>query len=172
VPKRCRKILKTPTRRNSSKNSNKRTLHLLRRRRRTRKRKRKNCFTCGKPRHYAKDCSDGEWKPKKKFANMIEANEGTSGHANLLPAVLSVCHSPYWWVDTGANIHVCSDISLFSSYLGRRSSSLLMRNGARAAARGVDTVDLKLTSGKAYLVVLCYVEMAINLCLNLISAYF
>jgi hypothetical protein len=67
---------------------------------------------------------------------------------------------------------VCGDISLFSSYLGRRSSSLLMRNGACAAARGVGTVDLKLTSGKAYLVVLCYVEMAINLCLNLISAYF
>jgi hypothetical protein len=55
----------------------------------------KKCFTCGKPRHYAKDCSDGEWKPKKKSANMIEANEGTSGHSNLLPAVLSVCHSPY-----------------------------------------------------------------------------
>jgi hypothetical protein len=40
VPMRCRKILKTPTRRNSSKNLNKRTLHLLRRRKkRTRKRK-------------------------------------------------------------------------------------------------------------------------------------
>jgi len=34
VPMWCRKILNTPTRRNSSKNSNKRTLHLLRRRRR------------------------------------------------------------------------------------------------------------------------------------------
>jgi hypothetical protein len=32
VPMWCKKILKSPTRRNSSKNSNKRTLHLLRRR--------------------------------------------------------------------------------------------------------------------------------------------
>jgi hypothetical protein len=55
--------------------------------------KKKNCFTCGKPRYYAKDCPDGEWKPKKKSANMIEANEEISGLGNLLPAVLLVCHS-------------------------------------------------------------------------------
>ena len=36
VPTWCRKILNTPTRRNFSKNSNKRTLHLLRRRRKRR----------------------------------------------------------------------------------------------------------------------------------------
>ena len=39
-------------------------------------------------------------------------------------------------------------ISLFSCYQVGRSSSLLMGNGARAAVRGVGTVDLKLTSGK------------------------
>jgi hypothetical protein len=38
VPMWCRKTLKIPTRRNSSKSSNKRQLHLLRRRRRIRKR--------------------------------------------------------------------------------------------------------------------------------------
>ena len=47
---------------------------------------------------------------------MDEANEGTSRYGNLLPIVLSVCHSPDWLVDTGANIRVCADISLFSSY--------------------------------------------------------
>jgi len=52
----------------------------------------------------------------KKYANMVEADGGTSGYGNLLPTVLLVCHSPDWWVDTGANIHVCADISLFSSY--------------------------------------------------------
>jgi hypothetical protein len=59
---------------------------------------------------------------------MIEANEGISGLGNLLPAVLLVCHSPDWWVDTGANIYVCADISLFSSYQVGRSFSLLMGN--------------------------------------------
>ena len=70
------------------------------------------------------------------------------GYDNLLPTVLSVCHSPDWWVDTGANIHVCADVSLFSSYQVGRTSSLLMGNGAHVAVHGVGTVDLKLTSEK------------------------
>ena len=78
--------------------------------------KKGNCFTCGKPKHYARDCEKSKWKPKKKSANMIEADGGTSEYGNLLPIVLSVCHSPDWLVDTGANIRVCADISIFSSY--------------------------------------------------------
>ena len=58
--------------------------------------KKGNCFTYGKPGYYAKDCLDGKWKPKKKSANMIEADRGTSGDGNLLPTVLSVFHSPDW----------------------------------------------------------------------------
>ena len=87
------------------------------------------------------------YRPKKS-ANMIVDDGGTSGYGNLLPTILSVCHTPDWWIYTGANIHVCADISLFSSYQVGRTSSLLMGNGARAAVRGVGTVDLKLTSGK------------------------
>ena len=123
-------ILNTSTRRNSSKNSNKRTLHLLRR---TTTRKRGIVSENTTPGHYAKDCPDGKWKPKKKSANMIEADGETSGYDNLLYIVLLVFHSPDWWVDIGANIHVCADISLFSSYQVGRTSSLLMGNGACAA---------------------------------------
>jgi hypothetical protein len=43
---------------------------------------------------------------------------------------------------------VCADVSSFSSYQVRRTSSLLMGNGACAAVCSVGTVDLKLTSGK------------------------
>jgi len=68
------------------------------------------------------------------------------GYGKLLPTVLLVCHSPDWWIDTDGNIHVCADVSLFSTY--HCASSLLMGNGARAAVHGVGTVDLKLTSGK------------------------
>ena len=107
-----------------------------------------NCFTCGKPGHYARECEEAKSKPNKKTANIVETDAGTMGYDNLLPTVLLVCHSPDWWVDTGANIHVCADISLFSSYQVGRTSSLLMGNGARAAVRGVVMVDLKLTSGK------------------------
>ena len=61
--------------------------------------------------------------PRKKSVNMVEADGGTSGYGNLLSTVLSVCHSLGWWVDTGANIYVCADISLFSSYQVGRTSS-------------------------------------------------
>ena len=53
-----------------------------------------------------------------------------------------------WWFNTGANVHVCADISLFSSYQAVQDSSVLMENGSHASVRGVDTIDLKFISGK------------------------
>jgi hypothetical protein len=78
----------------------------------------------GSPDHWVSACPNRKFKQEKKPAhekksvNMVvsETTEGTSGYGNLLPTVLSVCQSPEWWADTGANIHVCADISLFSSY--------------------------------------------------------
>jgi hypothetical protein len=72
---------------------------------------------------------------------------GTSGYGNL-PYILSVFQSITWWLDSGVNVHVCSDASLFSSYQVARDSSMLMENGSHASIHGVGTVDLKLTSGK------------------------
>jgi hypothetical protein len=72
---------------------------------------------------------------------------GTSGYGNL-PYVLLVFQSTTWWLDSSANVHMCSDASLFSSYQVTRDSSMLMGNGSHASVRGVGTVDLKLTSGK------------------------
>jgi hypothetical protein len=62
-----------------------------------------------------------------------ETAEGTLGYGNLLPTVLSVCQSPEWWADTGANIHVCADISLFSSYQRKGARALLMGEGITCA---------------------------------------
>jgi hypothetical protein len=72
---------------------------------------------------------------------------GTSGYGNL-PYILSVFQYTTWWLDSGANVHVCSDASLFSSYQVARDSSVLMGNVSHASVHGVGTVDLKLTSGK------------------------
>ena len=79
---------------------------------------------------------------------VISEPGGTSGYGNLLPTVLSVFCSLEWWVDTGANILVCADASLFSSYQDGGTSSLLMGNGLHARVLGVGTVNLKFTSGK------------------------
>jgi NO-binding membrane sensor protein with MHYT domain len=80
-----------------------------------------------------------------------ETTEGTSGYGNLLPTVLSVCQSPEWWAYTSANIHVCVDISLFSSYQCKGARALLMGNKSHARVLGFGIVTLKFTSGKAML---------------------
>ena len=53
-------------------------------------------------------------------------------------------------MNTRANINVCADVSLFSSYHADRIVALLMRNGSHARSVGVGTVILKFTSGKRY----------------------
>ena len=69
---------------------------------------------CASMEHFTAKCPNGKGKDS---ANMVISEPGgTSGYGNLLPTVLSVFCSPEWWVDTGANIHICADTSLFSSY--------------------------------------------------------
>jgi hypothetical protein len=117
------------------------------------------CFVCGSTDQWASVCPSHKFKQEKKPAqekkttNMVvsETTEGTSGYDNLLPTVLSVCQSPEWWADTGANIHVCADIYLFSSYQCKGARALLMGNETHAHVLGVGTVILKFTSGKTVL---------------------
>jgi hypothetical protein len=56
-------------------------------------------------------------QPKQKTADMVVSSSGgeTSGYGNL-PYVLSVFQSITWWLDSSANVHMCSDASLLSSY--------------------------------------------------------
>jgi hypothetical protein len=75
---------------------------------------------CGSPNHWPKKCpnfKERKCQPKQKTVNMVVSSSrgGTSGYGNL-PNVLLVFQSTTWWLHSGANIHVCSDASLFSSY--------------------------------------------------------
>jgi hypothetical protein len=75
------------------------------------------CYTCGSPDHFATKCPDHKDHKAPKTAIMVVSEGGeTTGYGNFLPIVLSMCSSPEWWIDTGANIHVGADISMFSSY--------------------------------------------------------
>jgi hypothetical protein len=74
----------------------------------------KTCFVCGNPDHFAGKCPD--CKMPKSADMVISEGARTSGYDNSLLTILSICFSPKWWIDIGANIHVCADISMFSSY--------------------------------------------------------
>jgi hypothetical protein len=60
-----------------------------------------SCFICGEVDHFSKDYLECA-VCKKKVKNLF--------------IVLSVFQSPCWWIDTGAIVHVCADISKFTSY--------------------------------------------------------
>jgi hypothetical protein len=89
------------------------------------KKKKKNkedesCFVCGSPDHWAKKCPNHKGRkpqPEQKTANMVLSSSGggTSGYGNL-PYILLVFQSTTWWLYSDANVHVCSNASLFSSY--------------------------------------------------------
>jgi hypothetical protein len=107
---------------------------------------------CGSPNHWAKKCPNRKGRkpqPDQKTTNMVvsSSTSGTSGYGNL-SYVLSVFQSTTWWLDSGANVHVCYDASLFSYYQVERDSSVMMGNESHASVHGVGTVDLKLTLGK------------------------
>jgi hypothetical protein len=105
---------------------------------------------CDSPNYWAKKCPNCKGRkpqPEQKTANMMtNTGDGTSGHSNL-SSVLSVVQSTTWWLDFGANIHVCSDVSLVSSYQVARDSSMMIENESHAYVHGVGTIDLKLTLG-------------------------
>src|SRR5881394_4680100 len=95
------------------------------------------CFICGELGHFSKDCPDRADRRGKKGSKSVNVvtTSNTDGYGILL-TVLSVFQTPCWWIDTGANVHVCSGISV------------LMENGSHASVLCVGTVDLKFTSGK------------------------
>jgi hypothetical protein len=74
---------------------------------------------------------------------VVVSEAGESGYEL---EILLACQSTNWWVDTGANIHVCSNLNLFSSYQVANSCSVLMGNGSRVVVQGVGRVNMKLTS--------------------------
>ena len=79
-------------------------------------------------------------------ANVVVSEAG--GGSGYVPSVLLACQSTNWWIDTGANVHVCADYNLFSSYQACSGSTIMMGNETRAVVRGTGRVDLRLTLGK------------------------
>ena len=92
------------------------------------------CHVCGDPDHWAPSCPNCYDKRHLgkggKTANVVigDTDMKDAGYG-IFPTILSVCHAPDWLIDTGANVHVCGDISMFSSYHTAGTSTVLMGNG-------------------------------------------
>jgi hypothetical protein len=83
------------------------------------------CFVCGKGGHLMKDCRhrktqiDGQ---QKKDVNVTIGKNNDNEADPFRVWKFTIClfgHSIFrLWVNTGGNVHVCFDLSLFSSYQG------------------------------------------------------
>ena len=82
--------------------------------------------------------------PSSSHANIIISDDGlvlTKSEINL--ASLSID----WWIDTGATVHICTNVSSFSFYQEVKERTVMMGNFSVANIYGVGTVDIRFTSG-------------------------
>ncbi|KAL8124691.1 hypothetical protein AgCh_012369 [Apium graveolens] len=145
----------------------------------------KPCWSCGQVGHWSKDCPT----KKAKKTEVAQANvvlgtasgpvvnmvviEATASETNVdryvsyNPVIFSTYLSNEWLIDTGANVHICADISLFVSYQQSHSLTVKMGNASVAQVHGVGNVDLKFPSGR--ILSLTRVHHVPNMCRNIIS---
>ena len=60
----------------------------------------------------------------------------------------SILNSNDWWIHSGANVHACTDKTLFSSYQVSGTRTVSIGNGSVARVLGEGQVKLKLSFGK------------------------
>jgi hypothetical protein len=80
-----------------------------------------NCFTCGKPGNYARECEETKWKPNKKTVNTVEIDAGTVGYSNLLPTVFQFA---IHLIGTLIQVQIYMCVLMFLCFLLIRSGGL------------------------------------------------
>ncbi|KAL2249826.1 UNVERIFIED_CONTAM: hypothetical protein Sindi_2456300 [Sesamum indicum] len=105
--------------------------------------------------HWAKFCPNKKAKTGQAVVNMVvggssgaSTSGATDGYVSVQPELLTI-YEPYdWLIDTGANVHVCADKSLFVSYQAISGRTVTMGNSSTADVLGIGSVDLKFSSGR------------------------
>ena len=72
---------------------------------------------------------------------------GTFSRSKLPKSEIFMTYLPTdWYIDTGTNVHVCSNISSFISYQNLQGRTVTMGNSTVAQVLGQGRVDLRFTS--------------------------
>ena len=110
--------------------------------------------------HFIKDCPAKKMKKIEKHSSgsnpqvnvVIGGSEQASGstgglYVSFNPQVFIIYEPNEWILDTGANVHVCADKSLFVSYQAIHGRSVTMGNATASRVLGIGRMDLRLPSG-------------------------
>ncbi|CAM8890197.1 unnamed protein product [Rhodiola kirilowii] len=125
------------------------------------------CWICGKPGHYKNECrmaknekGKGKMnvgdKGKDKCPSNLQGNFSISDcnfEMNYVSLIAETCYvqddEVAWWIDSGANKHVCKDRHSFKTYETVKEGAVLyMGNESTAPIIGQGTVVLEFSSGK------------------------
>ncbi|KAL0347687.1 UNVERIFIED_CONTAM: Retrovirus-related Pol polyprotein from transposon TNT 1-94 [Sesamum calycinum] len=115
----------------------------------------KPCWNYGQVGHWAKLCPNKKAKTGQTVVNMVvggfsgaSTSGATEGYVSIQPELLTI-YKPYdWLIDTGVNVHVCADKSLFVSYQAITGKTVSMGNSSTVEVLGIGSVDLKFPSGR------------------------
>ena len=96
-----------------------------------------NCFF--RKKEPAKPAPKGNGSNK---VNMIEMNPTSFRLASSSHLVNSLTASTDWYLDSGANIHVCNDRSSFSNYQESRGGSISLADDSTNSIIGSGRIEL------------------------------
>ncbi|GJY96943.1 zinc finger, CCHC-type containing protein, partial [Tanacetum coccineum] len=119
------------------------------------------CWKCGKTGHIKRDCKGVNFGNKANGSGIKGSVDGLSNSLkgqNICNKSLQVYNVTYvseayfmldddvaWWVESGANVHVCKDRFWFKTYESLNDGSTLhMGNESKALVLGCGYVDLRL----------------------------
>ncbi|KAL0303152.1 UNVERIFIED_CONTAM: hypothetical protein Sradi_6183300 [Sesamum radiatum] len=110
----------------------------------------KPCWNYRQVGHWAKLCPNKKVKTGQTTVNMVVGDASTlgttEGYASVQPELLTIYEPCDWLIDTGANVHLCADKSLFVSYHGITGRTISMGNSSTIEVLGIGSVDLKFHS--------------------------
>ncbi|KAL2232001.1 UNVERIFIED_CONTAM: Retrovirus-related Pol polyprotein from transposon TNT 1-94 [Sesamum indicum] len=115
----------------------------------------KPCWNCGQVGHWVKLCHNKKAKTGQAVVNMVvggssgaSTSGATGGYVSVQPELLTIYELYDWLIDTGANVHVYADKSLFVSYQAISGKTVSMGNSSTAEVLEIGSVDLKFPSGR------------------------